>query len=170
MEWNDQLIDDALRESALSMEKIYPADCLPMSELWMTLDAKRRQRRKTRIRKRWAVAATILLISTAASIWYVSENARRTQQVVQKKHQPAKLSGPEIGALEYINNLCKGNQIVCSSPDFKELQTELDASVSELISIKQQIKLFGNDELLLQAKASIENHQTRVIKAMIQML
>jgi hypothetical protein len=136
----------------------------------MAIDAKRRQRRKMRIRKRWAVAATVLLISTATSIWYVSENARRTLPVVQQKHQPAKLSGPEIGALEYINNLCKGNHLVCSSPDFKELQAELDASLSELTSINQQIKLFGNDEVLLQAKTRIKDHQTRVIKAMIQML
>jgi hypothetical protein len=170
MEWNDQLMDDALRESALSLEKSYPADCSSMPELWMAIDAKRKQRRKTRFRKRLAVAATVLLISTAASIWYVSENARHTPPVVQQKHQPAKLSGPEIGTLEYINNLCKGNQIVCSSPDFKELQTELNASLAELTSINQQIKLFGNDELLLQAKTRIENHQARVIKAMVQML
>jgi len=83
MEWNDQLIDDALLESALSLEKSYPADCSPMSELWMAIDAKRRQRRKIRIRKGWAVAAIVFLISTGASIWYVSENARRTLPVVQ---------------------------------------------------------------------------------------
>jgi hypothetical protein len=170
MEWNDQMIDDALQEGALSLEKSYPADCSPMSELWMAIDAKRRQRRKIHIRNVWAVAATVLLISTAASIWYVSENARHTPPVVQQKHQPAKLSGPETGTLEYINNLCKGNHIVCSSPDFKELQAELDASLAELTSINQQIKLFGNDELLLQAKTRITDHQTKVIKAMIQML
>src|SRR5687767_1927874 len=115
MEWNDQLMDDALQESALSLEKSYPADCSPMSELWKAIDAKRRQRRKTRIRKVWAIAATVLLISTAASIWYVSENARYNPPVVQQKPQPEKLSGPETGTLEYINNLCKGNHMVCSS-------------------------------------------------------
>lgn len=164
------MIDDALQESALSLEKSYPADCSPMSELWMAIDAKRRQRRKIRIRKGWAVAATVLLISTAASIWYVSENARHTPPVVQQKRHPQETARSENGVIEYINNLCMGNHIVCSSPDFKELQAELDASLSDLSTIKQQIKIFGNDEVLLQAKKRIENHQTRVIKAMIQML
>lgn len=169
MEWNDQLIDDALRENASSFEKSYPADCKRMSELWMAIDAKRRQRKKAVIRKIWTVAATVFLITTAVSICYIITNDRELP-VVRQKHQPAQTAGSENGAMEYINNLCKSNHIVCSSPDFKELQAELDASLSELSVINQQIKLFGNDEQLLRAKTKVESHQARVIKAMVQML
>jgi hypothetical protein len=169
MEWNDQLIDDALRQNALSLEKSYPADCAPMPELWIAIDNKRRIRQKARIRTGWAVAATVLLISTAATIWYALDNSR-TMPVVQQKHRPAQLPGSKNGVAEFINKLCKGNHIVCSSLDFKELQSELNASLSELTRINQQIKLFGNDELLLQAKTRIESHQARVIKALVQML
>jgi hypothetical protein len=163
------LIDDALQENALLLEKSYPADCAPMSEVWIAIDIKRRLRQKARIRTRWAVAATVLLISTVVIIAYVSENSRMGR-IVQQKHQPAQLPESQNDTIKYISDLCKGNPLVCSSPDFKELQAELDASLSELTTINQHIKVFGNDEQLLQAKVRIEDHQARIIKAMIQML
>jgi hypothetical protein len=168
MEWNDQMIDDALRKSIASIDKNYPANLPPSSEIWEAIHTKRKRRQTVRIQKLWAVAAMVLLIITAVPMWFVLKKDKALP-IVQEKHSE-QMPVEENEALEYIRRLCMGNNIACFSPAFKELQAELNSSSAALSSINQQIKLFGNDEQLLRAKTRIENHQAQIVKAMVQIL
>ena len=167
MEWNDQMMDDALRASASSPDN--PANLPSSSEIWEAIHTKRKRRQTVRIQKRWAVAATVLLLITAVPFWFVLKKDH-TRPVVQQKHSPERMPAEEKEAVEYINRQCMGNNIACFTPVFKELQAELDSSSAALATINQQIKLFGNDEQLLRAKTRIENHQAQIVKAMVQIL
>lgn len=167
MEWNDQIIDDALRQSATSLEQSYPNDLPPSGEIWNIIKVKRQRRKVVHIQRLWAVAATLLLLITAVFLWGISKKSEDVTSCYK-----ARLQSPvnENDALEYIKYQCAGNNIVCLSPAFKELESELNSSSTELNAIIQQIKLFGNDEQLLRARIRIENHQARIVKAMLQIL
>lgn len=169
MEWNDQIIDDALRQSAASLNQSYPHDMPPSGEIWNTINAKRKQRKVVRMQTLWRAAASILLITTAITV-YIFLFDKHISVIGLKPVPTLKLPATENEAMQYINHQCAGNNIVCESPVFKELQSELNSSSTELHSIDQQIKLFGNDEQLLRAKTRIENHQARILKAMLQIL
>jgi hypothetical protein len=169
MEWNDQITDDALRQSAASLEQSYPHDLPPSDEIWNAINAKRKRHKVVRMQKLWRVAASLLLLATFITLWIVSQKGRNII-VAQKTPPRIELQAAENEALEYIKHQCAGNNIVCQSPAFKELQFELNSSSTELNSIDQQIKLFGNDEQLLRARTRIENHQARIVKAMLQIL
>jgi hypothetical protein len=169
MEWNDQMIDDALRTSASSLDKKYPANISPSSGIWEAIHTKRKRRKTVRIQKRWAVAATVVLLLTAVPLWFFLKKDHALP-VVQEKHVPEQKPTAENEAIEYIRRLCTGNNIACFSPAFKELEAELSSSSAALSAINQQIKLFGNDEQLLRAKTRIENHQAQIVKAMVQIL
>lgn len=169
MEWNDQIIDDALRQSAASLEQSYPHDLPPSGDIWNAINAKRKRRKVVRMQTLWRVAASLILLATFITLWIVSQKGR---DIVVGQHTPPRLelSAGESEAMEYIRQQCAGNNIVCQSLAFKDLQWELNSSYTELYSIYQQIKLFGNDEQLLRARIRIENHQARIVKAMLQIL
>ena len=163
MEWNDQLMDEALRKSAAALEENYPAGLPPAPELWTAIHAKRKNKRIVHLQL-WSAAATILLLATAITIW-----------IVAKKDPPLpvsqyKLPTTEKEAMAYIQQACMGDNVACDSPVFTELRSELDSSSTALTAINQQLALFGDDEQLLRAKTRIENHQARIVKAMLQIL
>lgn len=168
MEWNDQIIDEALRQSAASLEQLYPNDLPPSDDIWNAINAKRNRRKVVRIQMIWRMAASFLLIATAITVLIITYTKKNVHIV---KAVPAMQSpANEKEAMEYIKHQCAGNNIVCQSPAFRELQTELNTSSTELNTIIQQMKLFGDDEQLLRARTRIENHQARIVKAMLQIL
>jgi hypothetical protein len=168
MEWDDQLMDELLRKSAATLEENYPAGLSPAAEIWAFVEAKRHRSRIVRLR-RWSAAAAILLLATVITIWGVVKKENNLP-VSRHQLQPVQVPATEKEAMAYINQLCMGDNIACHSSAFKELQSELDATSSELTAINQQIILFGNDEQLLRARSRIENHQARIVKAMLQIL
>lgn len=169
MEWNDQIIDDAIRQSAASFEQSYPHDLPPSGDIWNAINVKRNRRKVVRMQKLWRVAASLLLLATFVTLWIVLQKGRNI--IVGQRTPPhMEISAEEKEAREYIRQQCAGNNIVCQSPAFKELQWELESSYTELYSIYQQLQLFGNDEQLLRARTRIENHQARIVKAMLQIL
>lgn len=169
MEWNDQIIDDALRKSASSRNNSYPDDLPPSFVLWKTIQAKRKRRRVIRLQQLGAIAATLVLVVTAIVLWPASQK-EIPSPVVHQNSLPEQMPAAENEAIAYIKRRCKGNNVVCHSTPFKELQSELDSSLTDLAAINQQIRLFGDDEQLLRAKTRIENHQARIVKAMLQIL
>ena len=168
MEGNDQLIGEALRKSAVTLEENYPAGLLPATDIWAAINAKRERRRVIRI-QRWSAAATLLLLATAITIWLMVKKEDGLP-IVRHQMNPIEMPATENEARAYIKQLCLGNNIACHSSVFNELQSELDDASTELIAINQQIKLFGYDEQLFRAKTRIENHQARIVKAMLQIL
>lgn len=169
MEWDDQLIDDALRRSVSSLDKAYPEVLPDPAVIWAAIDGKRRRGKIVKIRRALAIAASLAVLLGTATIWYFSQKGDAVP-LVKETFQPEPIPAVENEAWEYIRRLCGGNNIVCSSPAFNELQNEFKTASSELSAVNQQIWLYGNDELLLRAKARIENHQARIIKAMVQLL
>lgn len=169
MEWNDSIIDDALRRSAAASGDIYPEDLVSEEDLWIAIGGKRKRSKMMRLRKALAVAATVVLLAGAGCLWYYPKQTG--QEVVSIPGLvPELLPEKENEAMEYIRRACAAGNIASHSPSFKELQSELKSSSAALFTINRQIRLYGNDELLLRAKTRIENHQARVIKAMVQLL
>ena len=169
MEWNDQLIDEALRASSASLEKKYPAGLPPAQDLWTAIGSKKKAGRIIRMRVNWTVAATILLLVTAIAIGI----AVKKEKALPVVHQPLPtqpMPATENEATEYIRQLCINNNIACQSAAFRELQLEMDSASLQLIAINQKIKLFGDDEHFFRAKTRIENHQARIVKAMLKIL
>ena len=147
MEWNDQLMDEALRKSAAAWEDKYPAGLSSAAEIWTIVKQKRQKSHIVWLR-RWSVAAAIVLLVTTAAIWFAGKN--NSLPVARHPLQPIQMPATENEAITYIHQLCRGGNIACRSVAFKELQSALDAASSEFIAINQQIKLFGSDEQLLK--------------------
>ena len=169
MEWNDQIIDDALRQSAASLEQSYPLDLPPSGDIWNAINAKRKRRKVVQMQTLWRVTASLLLLATFITLWIVVQKGRNVS-LIHRIPPRIGLPAAENEAVAYIKHQCAGNNFVCQSPAFKELQLELNFSTTELYAIDEQIKLFGNDEQLLRARTRIENHQARIVKAMLQIL
>ena len=110
----------------------------------------------------WSVAACLLVLAVAGLTW--------RQERLKPPVAEAPASTNRHAALDYIMDICKGNNIACLSPAFKELENELGESAAQLAEVKKQIALFGDDDNLVKAQQRIENHQARIIRAMVQTL
>jgi hypothetical protein len=146
---------------------VYPAGLASQEKIWELIIQKRKHRKAQTIRLSLSIAASVTLLAMAAVGWW-----RTGGEKTDYKRSPNTevLSIQESEALEYVNALCRTNNISCASPAFKELKSELLEASSSLLEIKKQITLFGEDADLLRAKTRIENHQTRIIRAMVQIL
>jgi len=167
MELNDEHIDNEIRKRVALMDDCYPDALPPPDQLWELILLKRKRRRSLKIRRAWSIAASVIFMVAVTSIWRMSKTEP------DKKDNPlpyVSVTTQKNEAIEYINRLCSRNNISCTKSAFKELREELEASSIKLIEVNKQIAVFGNDAQLLRAKTRIENHQTRIIKAMVQML
>lgn len=166
MEGEHLNIDDALRRSA-GEHNSYP-DIQQVQDIWLSIDARRRHRGIVRLQRLAGMAASLLLLSMAV-IWYYPKEAK-TGLVVDKTQTAFPGSEKEDEAIRYIQNVCQGGSIVCSSPEFKELQSAYNHALINLTGINKEINVYGNDEQLVRAKTRIENHLAGLLKAMVQLL
>jgi hypothetical protein len=167
MEMNDNFLDDEIKKQIKSLDEIYPGNLPHPDMLWGKMLQRRKRRQSFSLRVTWSIAASLLLLALAVFPWFKSLNENPTESK-PIQNEPVAI---EVGhALEYINALCKTNKISCTSPAFKELKNELLDSSFKLTEVNKQLTLFGNDDNLLRAKTRIENHQARIIQAMVQSL
>jgi hypothetical protein len=167
MEMNDNFLDDKIRRQIKSLDNTYPDNLPHPDKLWEKMLQNRKQQHSFRLRIIWSIAASLLLLVLAVFPWLKSLQ----ENPVESKPTQNELASIEEGhALEYINALCRTNKIPCTSPAFKELKNELLDASFKLTEVNKQLTLFGNDDNLLRAKTRIENHQARIIQAMVQSL
>jgi hypothetical protein len=167
MEMNDDPVDEEIKNKVLSLNDIYPTGLASQEKIWELIVQKRKYRKAQTIWLSLSIAASVALLAMATVGWW---RAGSEQTDYQRKLNTEVMSVQESEALEYVNALCRTNNISCASTAFKELKSELLETSSSLIEIKKQISLFGEDADLLRAKTRIENHQARIIRAMVQIL
>jgi len=167
MEWNDQMIDEALRKSAASQEKSYPNHILSPDHIWERI-GNNRQKKPVMYRYIIGIAASLLMIFFIAW-WCIPGNDNET--VVQNKVLlPAQIPDNNKEAIAYISKYCLEHKSLCSSPTFNELRKELDETIKELTTVQQQLHLFGHDELLLRARERVKYQQSAIIHSIKQIL
>jgi hypothetical protein len=167
MDMNDNFLDDKIKKQIKSLDEIYPDNLPHPDKLWEKMLQRRKHRQSFRLTITWSIAASLLLLALAAFPWLKSFKENRPHP---EPSQNEVASIEEGRALEYINALCQTNKISCTSPAFKELKNELLDASSKLAEVNKQLTLFGKDDNLLRAKTRIENHQARLIQAMVQTL
>lgn len=161
---NDDNLDNLIRRKVHELDESYPDELVADDALWEEIISRKKQRQARRTIQ-WSVAATLLILITAGTLWRTFPTRHSHSQTL-----PEMTSIGEHEVLEQINKLCSGNNVSCHSPAFKELQEELKESSLSLMEIEKQISVFGRDANLLRAKTRIENHQVNIIRAMIQTL
>jgi hypothetical protein len=167
MEMNDDPVDQQIKNKVLSLNDVYPAGLASKEKIWELIGQKRKHRKAQTIRLSLSIAASVALLTIAAVGWWRAGSEKNDHK---RDLNTEVMSVQESEAMEYVNALCKTNNISCASPAFKELKSELLETSSSLMEIKKQIGLFGEDTDLLRAKTRIENHQARIIRAMVQIL
>jgi hypothetical protein len=169
MDMNNNPTDGEIKKKMQELDKIYPAGLPHPDILWQSILLKRKTRRLQRITITWSIAASFTLLIMAGFIWRMSvPQKQQHERPVPSDHKT--LSAQENEALAYVTLLCRSNNVSCASPAFKELKDELTESSLTLMEINKKIVLFGKDANLERAKTRIENHQARLIKAMVQIL
>jgi hypothetical protein len=163
----EPLVDDIIKTKIAALDNTYPAELPDPDLLWEMLLERRSQRHK-RKRILWRVAASLLILVVPAVVLTISFH--KTNSAATERFSNLTTSTPGKEALEYISRFCAGNNISCASPAVRELQQDLKESSTKLSEINRQIQLYGSDARLIRAKTRIENHQTRVIKAIVQTL
>src|SRR5687767_13042185 len=153
--------DEMIRSKVEELDGIYPPQLSSKEMLWQAL-LKKQVDRKARKKMVWSVAASLLVLVTAAYLLTFNLRTRDTQGIPTDAALPRMLSA-KTEALAYINRRCVENRLSCTSPVIQELRQDLDASFVKLNEIDEQIRLYGNDASLVRARTRVENHQSRVI-------
>jgi hypothetical protein len=167
MEINDDSINRFIREKLEADNDRYPAGLKSADAIWQQIVARRQARQRRKVKVAWRVAACLLVLTVAGITWHLPLPVADAPALVL----PYDVGSPqEHAALDYIMNICKGNNIACLSPAFRELENELAESAVQLAEVDKQIALFGGDNNLVKARQRIENHQARIIRAMVQIL
>ena len=160
----DEMIVAKLKE----LDNIHPPHLPDRESLWQSFK-QRRDSAQARIRRiQWSIASGILILAIAGYQMISLKQAKL--DMFSNQYSEFAESSSEQNALEYIMKICAQKNISCNSPVVLELRADLEVSFDKLKEIDQQLLLYGDDVNLIRAKARIENHQARVIKAIVQTL
>lgn len=162
---NDQQLDDFFRKKIRSNEEIFPDSMGDSEELWRVVLNRKAQKRRWRYVS--GIAASLCLIVASLIFWDANKSADADLQEISDM---VFSMYTEKEALDYIHLQCKKKNPSCQSSEFVELKSEVDRSFSELRELEKQITLFGDDPVLLKARARIENQRGRIIKEIMLML
>jgi hypothetical protein len=166
MDMNGPYSDDFIRKKIRNLDNTYPETLENSDVVWEKIVTKKKRATAWKfgvIR----FAASISFVVIIGISWWITHREATTpaSQTAEKK-----ITVDDSDVLNYINQLCTGNSIACKSPEFKELQNDLQKVLLKLNEVNTQIALFGDDANLLKAKARIEHSKVKVVKAMIQAL
>ena len=164
---NDDSLDKLIRDKVREHENLYPDRWPAPDILWRSLNERRDRDQAKRRKILWQVAAAVLIVMMVGYTFFLDNGPG-----VSIKHDlsPAALSVKEQDAIDFIARYCAGKTISCNTPDVLELRGDLERSFRKLEEIDNQLKVYGNDAVLIRAKARIESHQARLIKTIVQIL
>jgi hypothetical protein len=122
------------------------------------------------------VAACISLIIVAA-LWLLKPAADRatfsySQEIYLEEPLVSPFEGqPEIQqAMGFIQTTCESQLLVCSTPEFQELKSQLDELTAEMQKLKEQQTLYGQEPELIKAQIKLENLQAQITKELIRII
>jgi hypothetical protein len=164
----DDHIDKSIKVKAEELETVFP-DSFPSKEiLWQSLLQRQTQDKARKKIMRWSIAASLLIAIGTSYTFFVSNI--HTKERIQTSESIINPTTKKSVALDYIARQCIISVNACNTPAVQELRHDLEISVSNLTEINKQIALYGNDPNLIRARTRIENHQSRVIKTLVQIL
>jgi hypothetical protein len=164
---NDPL-DDMIRTRLEELDTVHPPHLPAPDALWQSLMARRASRKTQRRKAMWSIAASVLILFMAG--YYFVSQRQHTSTLVTDRSQELRTPAKEQDALAYIARYCAGKNIACNAPAVLQLRSDLEHAADKLEEIDQQLRLYGNDADLIRARARVEKHQARVIKAIVQIL
>jgi len=80
------------------------------------------------------------------------------------------VTAPTVNAGQLIARRCREVQTLCEKPEIRELQHELAELETRQADLSQQLAVFGNDPVLLDAQARLELQREAVTKELVQLL
>lgn len=145
-------------------------------ELWNNIVVRKSKNRKSRLVKLWggSIAACIALFM--AGTLFISQFSNQdikfstAPNIEFQKDFEFKNTNELDWANEFITAQCEGMNYACSSPEFVELQHELELADKELQELESIVIQYGYDEFIIQSKIKIENHKSEIALQMVQIL
>ncbi|RAK02439.1 hypothetical protein LX87_00559 [Larkinella arboricola] len=127
---------------------------------------------------RWvAAAAVVLLMIGVWRVWQADSDEKVTIAYATETVEIEPESGPEPfapaadqKAERFIREQCAQQTVVCQKPEVKELKYQLDELNTRKAGLAEQLALFGNDPVLVQAQIKIENERAEVTKELVRIL
>lgn len=164
---NDQQLDEFFRKRIREKEETFPDSIGDQDKLWQMIRKKKTQRRRWRYVS--GIAASICLVLVSLMLWRTTNQSTEFDE--DEISDLAAISiYTEREAMDYIHLQCKKGNPSCESPEFVELESEIEMSFTEMREVERQIALFGEDPVLLKARARIEDQRGKIIREIILML
>jgi hypothetical protein len=165
----DDRIDKLIKAKSKALETILPPGFPDKEVLWESLVARQAKHQARRTIVQWSIAAS-LLIAIGASYSLIVSNIHDAKDNVRITESGPSAANQKRAALDYIDQQCIISMNACNTPAVQELRSDLQTSFSQLSDIDKQLALFGDDPNLIRARTRIENHQSRLIKTLVQIL
>jgi hypothetical protein len=166
MKDDDDSLDKLVSEKVRERESLYPTHWPETDTVWRSLTDRRNRTKQKKYLLR--IAASILMVMTAGYTFFLQGSSGDT---VTQDSGYAALSSKEKSAVDFITRYCEEERnSSCNTAVITELRYDLEQSFRKLDEINNQLQVYGNDTELVRAKTRIENHQARLIKAIVQTL
>ncbi|MFD1144809.1 hypothetical protein ACFQ4C_27010 [Larkinella insperata] len=127
---------------------------------------------------RWLAAAAV--ITLMFGIWWLGQSgsdekitiAYATETVeAEPGSEPEPLTpAADQKAERFIQEQCAEQTVVCQKPEVKELKHQLDELNNRKAGLEEQLAVFGEDPVLVQAQIKIENERAEVTKELVRIL
>ena len=149
---------------------------VPKDSVWDHIDQELESDVKGNVRKLWvkriaSVAAVIVLVITANSIFFSNSN-NETVSISYSEEQVEttifeKDWDQDEDAFEIVMEFCKSQNIVCELPEFKILKSELEELNTAREELRTALDFYGTDPELIVQLTSIEHERSGILKQMI---
>ena len=123
---------------------------------------------------KWAAAATVVgiwaVLQPASDEKVTIAYATETVETELTTTPEPKASAVDEKVETFINEQCAQQTVVCQEPEVKELKQHLNELSSRKEAVEQELLVFGNDPVLVQAQIKIENERAEVTKELVRIL
>ena len=156
----------------------------PKADVWKQIAGQLEEPETTTIRPlrsrslQWvAAAAVVTLMLGIWRMWQPDSDekvtiAYATETIETEPERPEEPLEPSADqkAERFIKEQCKQQTVVCQNPEVKELKHQLDELNTRKAGLEEQLAVFGNDPVLVQAQIKIENERAEVTKELVRIL
>src|SRR5688572_14143410 len=140
-EINDNDFDALIKRKVQELDNILTVDMSRQDLLWEDLISVKEKDGRPKKQLVWQVAASVLLFIASGIVLYheigKQDPSEKYENSIQKDFLKTPSTQAEAHAVEYINKICRENNIICQSSDFQELKTELGETSKKLDEISR---------------------------------
>jgi hypothetical protein len=121
-----------------------------------------------------AAAATLLLLLATIYVLKIQKSQKvkisYSEEIAKQTPEPFSATRIPSEGLQFIQEQCGRQPDVCLQPEVKELQQQLLELENEQQKLQEQIKMFGEDPVLIRSQIKLENLRATCTKELIQIL